>query len=177
MKPASSDTSPTSSSNRRRIFISYTTREAEVRQLKPLVDAFLLALPEATYRELGIWYDGVDLPRNQRLSRQELAAKLSEALNTCDFTLAFISPHYLRSAWCRHEWYESVRLTCGGNPLPACWKPTRYFKHYATWIEPYRRQWVSLIDLPLEDAVRKLISSVIFFIQHREVPPLAIALR
>lgn len=177
MKHAVSDTSPSSSSDRRRIFISYTTREEEVRQLKPLVDAFLLALPEATYRELGIWYDGVDLSRNQGLSRQELAARLSAALRTCDFTLAFISPHYLRSAWCRHEWLGSIRLTFYGLPLPVCWKPTRYFRHYATWVAPYRRQWVSLIGLSLEEAVKELISSVIFFIRHREVPPPAVDLK
>jgi hypothetical protein len=52
--------------DRRRLFVSYTPREKEVRRVKPLIDEFLRQLPHHTWSQCGIWYDGVDLRRQAR---------------------------------------------------------------------------------------------------------------
>src|SRR4029434_8027722 len=82
-------------SDPRYTFVSYTRREHEVKLLKPLVDEFLKALSTYTWRQFGIWYDGVDIDRSEP-NEVNLRQAIIEGMNKCDFTTEFISPTYIQ---------------------------------------------------------------------------------
>jgi hypothetical protein len=84
-------------------FISYTTREEEVRELKPLLDRYLAGLRMRGVEVCPVFYDGWYLHQD-RYARPELEAKLSEGIERSAFTVAFLSPGYVRSEWCCYEW-------------------------------------------------------------------------
>ncbi|HSI02209.1 MAG TPA: TIR domain-containing protein [Reyranella sp.] len=90
-------------------FISYTTREHEVRQVKPIVDEFLNRYLKPLIRgvlgELPVFYDGwsLDPPSNRSFDESTLKYRLAEAIRDSEMMLAFVSPSYLSSRWCHFE--------------------------------------------------------------------------
>jgi hypothetical protein len=107
------------------LFLSYTTRDEEVRELKPLVDHFLNSVLrpvlEKTLGEPQIFYDGYtfhqwrqkqvpspvrDLRYGRKARRdpdEALRLALKFGINESELLLAFVSDHYLVSEWCAFE--------------------------------------------------------------------------
>jgi hypothetical protein len=107
------------------VFISYTTREEEVHEVKPLVDLFLDRLRPAIERyikEPPAFYDGYFLYelRNRRIPDRDLEKILIYAVEESEILLAFVSPEYIASPWCEREytvmatkrprpWFDNMR--------------------------------------------------------------------
>jgi hypothetical protein len=91
------------------VFVSYTTREDEVRIVKPVVDRFLNSVLrpviECTVGEPPAFYDGYSLynPSGARRSSLELKRALRFAIEESEVLMAFVSPEYSRSPWCTFE--------------------------------------------------------------------------
>jgi hypothetical protein len=114
-------------------FVSYTTREDEVQEVKPWIDALGNRLVKLGITFHPIYYDGWYLERVRR-SPTELGAILAHAIGNCAFTISFLSPGYVKSPWCRYEWQATRALhTRRSEPapeysiFPIVWKqiPTR----------------------------------------------------
>lgn len=91
------------------VFVSYTTREDEVRVVKPMVDQFLAVLRPLIARTLGehpVFYDGYTLyhPAGTRLMELELEQAIRFAIDESEILVAFVSPEYPGSRWCALEW-------------------------------------------------------------------------
>jgi hypothetical protein len=86
--------------------VSYTSREDEIRQLKPILDQYIGALQGIGVRVCPVYYDGWYL-RDRSYSDAELAGRLREAIGMSAFTVAFLSPGYLDSQWCCFEWMST----------------------------------------------------------------------
>lgn len=90
------------------VFVSYTTREEEVRAVKPMIDHFLRGvLRPRIERSLGeppAFYDGYSLySSGSPLSDAELRAAIRFAIEESEVLVAFVSPAYPGSQWCRFE--------------------------------------------------------------------------
>ncbi len=91
------------------VFVSYTTRENEVQIIKPLVDHFLQTVLRPviaqTIGEPPIFYDGYTLHYLSRpwFSDFELIRSLTFAIEESEVLLAFLSPEYFGSRWCKFE--------------------------------------------------------------------------
>src|ERR1700733_956580 len=114
-------------------FISYTTRESEVQQIKPLVDTFVQQIREADVSVCPIFYDGWYLER-RRYGIRELSARLRDGIERSAFTVAFLAPGYIESEWCRFEWAatsdaHSMREVpaTSYSIYPLLWKPVDRF--------------------------------------------------
>jgi hypothetical protein len=109
-------------------FISYTTREDEIRSIKSFIDRYIGELHALGVRHSCVWYDGFYL-RDARYEEGELERRLSFGVAGSAFTVSFVSPGYLTSGWCFYEWCMT-RLFHGarGDPapgasiLPIIWK-------------------------------------------------------
>jgi hypothetical protein len=88
------------------VFVSYTTREDEVRVVKPIVDRFLEeVLRPIIERELGepaVFYDGYAL-RAKRFPDAVVETVIRYAVDESELLLSFVSPEYLTSRWCLFE--------------------------------------------------------------------------
>jgi hypothetical protein len=109
-------------------FISYTTREDEVRIIKPFIDEYISILQARGVRFCPVFYDGWYL-RDRYYDEVTLEAKLREGIVQSAFTTAFLSPGYLTSNWCCYEWgttegehRKRVFPAPGYSILPICWK-------------------------------------------------------
>ena len=90
-----------------RVFLSYTSREEEVRQVKPLVDSYCRGLWEwARANNLDIFYDEYSMQKRQ-YSADELRNILGTAIHRSHLMTAFLSAEYVNSEWCRFEWLET----------------------------------------------------------------------
>jgi len=161
-------------SDRRLFFLSYTSHESEVSELKKILDPFLRNISEQTWKMAGIWYDAVDMQKEHTSLRpdNQIREELESGLRKSDFTLAMISPYYLRREWCHFEWTSSLNMHCCPTILPVCWKKTCYFKHFATWTEPYsmRQQWQIVYGREPKEAAIDLTNIVIrHILLHRPV--------
>lgn len=91
------------------VFVSYTTREDEVRIIKPIVDRFLndvlRPVIERTIGEPPLFYDGYYPYHSNRpyFGERELEKGLRFAIKESEVLIAFISPEYFGSKWCRFE--------------------------------------------------------------------------
>ena len=95
------------------VFVSYTTREREVQLVKPTVDLFLISILrpmiEQALGELPVFYDGYTLHSINRkryaLFGEDglLRRALKFAIEESELLIAFISPQYVESEWCRFE--------------------------------------------------------------------------
>jgi hypothetical protein len=110
-------------------FISYTTRQEEVAELKPHVDKMIDKLKEAGVVVCPVYYDGWYMER-RKYEQSELAERLIAALADSAFTLCFVSPGYVSSPWCRLEWEATMRIHAHRalpapeySILPVLWKP------------------------------------------------------
>jgi len=109
-------------------FISYTTREKEVRLVKPFIDEFIGILQQQGVTFCPVFYDGWYL-RRPHYEFSELAEKLRDGINGSAFTLAFLSPGYMSSDWCIYEWSTTEEIhkrreypAQEYSILPQCWK-------------------------------------------------------
>jgi hypothetical protein len=102
------------------VFVSYTTRENEVRIVKPIIDCFLNdVLRPIIKRKLGeppVFYDGYTLyhPTGRQwdtvtgmlgeiFRRMKLEDAIRFAIEESEVLVAFISPEYFGSEWCKFE--------------------------------------------------------------------------
>ena len=109
------------------LFVSYTIREDETRIIKPIVDHFLNSilrpLIEQTIGEPPAFYDGYTLyhPAGSGISTFALENVLRFAIEESEVLVAFVSPAYVGSKWCRFEcramvskklrpWFDLCRL-------------------------------------------------------------------
>jgi hypothetical protein len=109
-------------------FISYTTREEEVRQIKPFIDAFVDRLKRSGVTVCPVFYDGWHMER-RRYERAELVHRLGDGISGSAFTIAFVSPGYVASEWCQFEWRTTVDVHSKRDTpaldysiLPILWK-------------------------------------------------------
>lgn len=109
-------------------FMSYSTRDDEVKAVKPFIDAYVNALRDHV-PYIPIFYDHFYIPDGH----PNLHEYLSRCIFESDFTTAFLSPGYASSAWCALEWGHSEALSrsevCSEKPLrhailPIRWKGT-----------------------------------------------------
>lgn len=124
-------------------FVSYTTREEEVRQIKPYVDDLIGELQARGLRVCPVFYDGFYL-RDSHYADEELRAHLRQAVELSAFMVTFLSPGYFTSKWCAYEVEANDREhRRRGHPasewslLPIEWKesnaPAR-FRRYARYL-------------------------------------------
>jgi hypothetical protein len=82
-------------------FLSYTTREKEVREVQPRVDKLIERFTNYGYQVAPIFYDhyifGSRTPSNLR-------AALSRANHESAFMVILVSPGNFTSPWCIFEW-------------------------------------------------------------------------
>ena len=109
-------------------FISYTTREDEVRVIKPFIDEYIGILQAQGVHVCPVFYDGWYL-RDRQYDNVTLEKELRQGIHQSAFTIAFLSPGYLTSTWCCFEWMtteEEHRKRDFPAPsysiLPICWK-------------------------------------------------------
>jgi hypothetical protein len=122
-------------------FVSYTTREDEVRVIKPFIDQYQRALQDAWNAQLGpsdlnVYYDGWRIQPGFRTDAW-LRQTLERAIRSSAFVVAFLSPGYHSSEWCQwelsvardeHEHRGTPALDC--SCLPILWKnENRRFRH------------------------------------------------
>ncbi|MET0648262.1 MAG: toll/interleukin-1 receptor domain-containing protein [Pyrinomonadaceae bacterium] len=106
------------------VFLSYTSREDEVKTVQPLVDAYCNdLLVWARTRGVEIFYDHFSLPPKQR-SDTELKATLAAHIRASQFFTAFLSPSYVESRWCCFEWREAAFEVKPTHPI--YWKVDVY---------------------------------------------------
>lgn len=110
-------------------FLSYTVRDSEVQELKPIVDIFIDRLRAAGLNtcEFPIFYDYASLPPHPRDDSQ-LRHDLESAILGSVCMISFVSPLYFSSEWCKLEldYMNKVASWRGPPPsvvLPIEWKP------------------------------------------------------
>jgi hypothetical protein len=114
-----------------RIFISYTTREEEVRTIQPLVDKYCRGLWErARQHGVDVFYDHFALKRVE-YSRQQLEGHLLYAIKHSHMMTAFLSPGYVESEWCQFEWDRWRDHHQSGWVHLIYWKPTISARQFA----------------------------------------------
>src|SRR5262245_58733016 len=106
-------------------FVSYTTREEEVRAIKPFVDAYICETKKHGVTVCPVWYDGWYL-QGRHYGPAELGEELSSAIAASMMTSAFLSPQYCVSEWCNFEWDESERVRT--RILPILWKDVMWLE-------------------------------------------------
>jgi TIR domain len=91
-------------------FLSYTTREEEVREVQPRVDELIERFTNYGYQVAPIFYDhyifGLRTPSNLR-------AALSRANHESAFMVILVSPGYFTSPWCIFDGHAWLRLRRG----------------------------------------------------------------
>jgi hypothetical protein len=103
-------------------FVSYTTREAEVKEILPTIDEFVEELKAAGLRAAPVFFDRFSMGRWDG-SNEALALTLRDAICESICMIAFVSPGYVESEWCQLEWQEMARLSgLRVHTLPIVWK-------------------------------------------------------
>ncbi len=103
-------------------FLSYTSREEETRQLRPLLDQYCLDLMRwGASHGIDIFYDRLSL-QPKHYEDDDLRNILSSRIRRSHLMTAFVSPEYVTSQWCQFEWEESRNPD---KPALHCiyWKP------------------------------------------------------
>jgi len=108
-------------------FISYTTREAEVRAIKPFVDRFVDELDTRGLIVAPFFYDHLCLD-NRDYPSSELCHALATGVAESVCMISFVSSGYLSSPWCLYEWgtMDGIQMLRGPRfsaVLPIVWKP------------------------------------------------------
>ena|ERR1051325_825525 len=89
------------------VFLSYTSREEEVKQIKPVIDIYCRDLWEwSQSKGIEIFYDEFSMEKKQ-YSDKELETILRNAINRSHLMTAFLSPGYVESKWCQFEYLET----------------------------------------------------------------------
>src|SRR5262245_26137421 len=93
------------------VFLSYTSREEEVRAIQPLVDRYCRGLWEwGQDRGVDVFYDHFSMEQ-RRYTDDELSRILGGAVSRARLVTAFLSPSYLESRWCCCEWEHAAART------------------------------------------------------------------
>jgi hypothetical protein len=116
----------------RRVFLSYARLDDEVPALDPgakgwvhyFYDQLRVALRHRLGGEFDFWRDRRDLDENQLF-----ADLIEEGLKGSKHLLAVVSPGYLKSEWCKHEWRRFVEIH-GGETRQAIERIVKVLKHY-----------------------------------------------
>ncbi len=111
-------------------FVSYTSREAEVGEIQPLVDQYCHELWKwARDHGVDVFYDHFSLEPGL-FDKTDLTQRLLKSIDRSHFFVAFLSPKYIQSEWCRLEWEQATRaLRIDREPMndpaihPIYWKP------------------------------------------------------
>lgn len=103
-------------------FVSYTTREDEVKEILPTIDEFVDELRAAGLRVAPVFFDRFSIGRWHGTD-VELARCLHRAIHSSVCMLAFVSPSYVYSDWCRLEWNAMVHCESRyTHTFPVVWK-------------------------------------------------------
>lgn len=154
-------------------FVSYTTREAEVKAVKPLVDSYIRELERnaiAVAQISPVFYDCIYI--REPLEDPDLELRLRKAIEQSHFMAAFLSPGYIQSRWCRYEWncMTSREDATVRRVLPLHWKPS-LAEPLSPWpdfqSDVNSRAWVDLTR-PNIDRLNYAVESTIAFIQQSE---------
>jgi hypothetical protein len=86
------------------VFLSYTSREEEIKWIKPLIDIYCRDLWKwAQSNGIEIFYDDFTMQK-RRYSDLELEKILRDTVNRSHLMTAFLSLAYVESEWCRFEY-------------------------------------------------------------------------
>jgi hypothetical protein len=130
------------------IFLSYTTREEEVRQVRPFVKEIATAL-RAKYGGVIdpiVWWDGDRM--GDFMNESKLRAELADAITRCRHLLAFVSFSYWKSYWCRFEWEQAFQYHV--RELAVAW--SRFFGKDSRIFRVESRTWLSrpiMLTIPI----------------------------
>jgi hypothetical protein len=99
------------------VFTSYTTREEEFQQVEDFIDAMIEELDRRGLKKevvKYIWLDRLMIDRYGTIGKTEMEEILKGGINDSGKMLAFVSPKYWPSEWCRLEWtYANDRMPVG----------------------------------------------------------------
>ncbi len=110
------------------VFLSYTSREAEVKLIQPLVDRYCRELWKWADRNgVHVFYDHFSMPQRE-YSDSELEEILAQHVRDSELMTSFLSPGYIASRWCL---FEAVTKALEPDPVihAIYWKP--YTLRYA----------------------------------------------
>jgi TIR domain len=99
-------------------FLSYTTREREIKAVLPFVDKLIDYLKREGYEPFPFFLDRAVLGRFDGPD-DELWGALAVGILRSRCVLAVVSPGYLWSGWCRREWLLAREQSCA---LAMLWK-------------------------------------------------------
>lgn len=105
------------------VFLSYTSRESEVKIIQPLVDLYCYELwLWADQNGFHVFYDHFSIPQGIEIPEDELRETLTYNIARSHLMTAFLSPGYTDSKWCCFEWANAV---CTNKKLlhGIHWKP------------------------------------------------------
>ncbi len=109
-------------------FVSYTTREQEVRTIKPHVEHFIKELHKRGFKSHPFWLDLAEIG-NFDGSNEELREELARAIDRCISLIAFVSPGYIKSEFCRFE-FRHIGYTSPPHP-------DLFFRAELVWKTPF----------------------------------------
>jgi hypothetical protein len=157
-------------------FVSYTTREEEVREIQPTVDAFVHRLAAEGLLVAPFFYDHLCLERRHYTSR-ELRDALVHGVAESVCMVAFVSPGYLSSPWCMSEWgsMDGIQLYRGPRfpaILPIIWKEMHGSEPDGEVVmsRPYLkvRRWESLWGNPPLADLGEIFHETVRFIEQKQ---------
>lgn len=124
-------------------FISYTNREDELRELRPLLDELGRAFQALRIVHAPFFWDRFEL--SDSFDTSELAAALLRAIDGSACMIAFVSPRYVSSPWCVFEWGAMNGVARRRGPQwpvvrPYVWRPR---SHERSWLEKMLDRTVS----------------------------------
>lgn len=132
-------------------FVSYTTREDEIKIIKPFIDDYLNQLSQRI-GFIPVYYDGLYL-RGSNYSEDFLVKTLAQAIEESAFTISFLSPGYINSEWCAFEWLATEKFhDSRGYPaqnksiLPIMWKDISNRESKFPELDEYirKRRWLDI---------------------------------
>src|SRR4051812_6799320 len=152
-------------------FISYTNRESELRDLKPLLDGIGDAFRSLDVRVAPFFWDRFNIDR--QCGTSELATKLFNAIHESVCMIALVSPLYVSSPWCIFEWGCMAGIHLNRGPKwpairPYIWKPLRGADHFVEQVhcEPLKINARALVEgQPLPCKIRNPIAE---YLHHKE---------
>lgn len=155
-------------------FVSYTTREEEVREIKPTVDAFVDRLRAADLIVAPFFYDHLCLERRHYTSR-ELRDALVHGVAESVCMVSFVSPGYLSSPWCMSEWGSMDGIQHYRGPrfpaiLPIVWKEIDEPDSEIVRSRPYLKinRWESLWGSPPLADLGKIVYETVRFVDQKQ---------
>jgi hypothetical protein len=142
-------------------FVSYTTREGEVQAALPYVKEFVRGLENHGFRAWPFWLDLAQIHDPMINRNEELEALLRDGVHTSTALLAFCSPGYFTSYYCKLEW-EEARLTCPSDEcfsLAVLWKRSEGIPDCAADMLP---RMIEIVDMSQSEWQRAFVQARAF---------------